>query len=133
MCSGLVLNTRVVRKLANTHPGLKVNRSVHLFMILTASVLCWLRLFRPKTEGQIKQCKQETSEKSQNGNQNSRYSWSFEQLYPGYVIQQDNNHTDPVKLCQQNVHGVCVSRIASAEVLEKDLQRSIYLVLAGKL
>ena len=46
---------RVVRKLVNTNPGLKVNRSINfscIKMFSTSYVLCGLRLFKPKTEGQ---------------------------------------------------------------------------------
>ena len=44
---------RVVRKPVNAKPGLKVNRSMHISCIetfFTAYVLCYLRLFKFKTE-----------------------------------------------------------------------------------
>ena len=46
---------RVVRKLFNANPGLKVNRSSNfssIKMFFTDNVLCRLRLFKLKTEGQ---------------------------------------------------------------------------------
>ena len=49
------LQGRVVRKPINANPGLKVNRSNRVSCInmsFTAYVLCNLRLFKPKTEGQ---------------------------------------------------------------------------------
>ena len=56
---------RVVRKPVNTNPGLKVNRSMYFYCTRTffaAYVLCSLRLFKFKTEGQKK--KQKTSPQS---------------------------------------------------------------------
>ena len=47
----------VVRKLVNAIPGLKVNFSIDfssIKMFLTANVLCSLRLFKLKTDGQTK-------------------------------------------------------------------------------
>jgi len=49
------LQGRVVRKPVNTNPGLKVNQSIKfscIKMFFTAYVLCSLRLFKLKTEGQ---------------------------------------------------------------------------------
>ena len=49
------LKGRVARKLFNANPGLKVNRSSNFSSIkkfFTAYVLCRLRLFKLKTEGQ---------------------------------------------------------------------------------
>ena len=46
---------RVVRKPINANPGLKVNRSINfssIKMLVDAYVLCSLRLFKLKTEGQ---------------------------------------------------------------------------------
>ena len=46
---------RVVRKPVNANPGLKVNRSIYfscIEMFSTSYVLCGLRLFELKTEGQ---------------------------------------------------------------------------------
>ena len=46
---------QVVRKAVNANPGLKVNRSKFfscIQMFFTAYVLCILRLFKLKTEGQ---------------------------------------------------------------------------------
>ena len=47
--------TRIVRKLVNANPGLKINRRIDfpcIKMYFAAYVLCTLRLFKSKTEGQ---------------------------------------------------------------------------------
>ena len=65
---------RVVRKPINANPGLKVNRSNKfscIKMSFTAYVLCSLRLFKLKTEGETVQTEKFTK-KLQIHNQNSR-------------------------------------------------------------
>ena len=49
----IMVITRVVQKVVNANPGLKVNRRVVFSAIqifFTAYVLCSLRLFKPKTD-----------------------------------------------------------------------------------
>ena len=65
---------RVVRKPINANPGLKGNRSINfscIKMCFTAYVLCSLRLFKLKIEGQTIQAENLTK-MLQIHNQNSR-------------------------------------------------------------
>ena len=73
-CNVILIMGRVVRKPINANPGLNVNQSNKfscIKMYFTDDVLCSLRLFKLKTEGQTIQT-EKLNKKLQIHNQNSR-------------------------------------------------------------